>query len=240
MTDGDLEAARPAGPAPASPAPASPAPASPARPAAGQLRASHQDRDRVVEILRVAAGDGRLTADELDERLEAALTARTYAELAALTTDLPAAPGAAMAAAAAAPKDLVRIDCGMGSASREGRWVVPRRMEVKVGSGEVRLDLTEAVITEPVLRIDADVHMGRLKLITKPGIAVDTDEVRVGHGEVKIRAPWDPDVPVTLRVEVAGSVSMGSIEARPPRRNFWQWLTRRPPAWARDRAAIGP
>jgi hypothetical protein len=36
-------------------------------PAPDQLRASHEDRDRVVELLRVAAGDGRLTADELDE-----------------------------------------------------------------------------------------------------------------------------------------------------------------------------
>src|SRR6266481_2381777 len=58
-----------------------------------QLRASHEDRDRVVELLRVAAGDGRLTAEELDERLEVALTARTYGELAALATDLPAAAG---------------------------------------------------------------------------------------------------------------------------------------------------
>ena len=41
----------------------------------GELRASHEDRDRAVERLRVAAGDGRLSADELDERLEAALTA---------------------------------------------------------------------------------------------------------------------------------------------------------------------
>ena len=47
----------------------------------GELRASHEDRDRVAELLRVAAGDGRLTAEELDERLEKALTARTYAEL---------------------------------------------------------------------------------------------------------------------------------------------------------------
>ena len=31
------------------------------------LRASHEDRDRVAELLRVAAGDGRLTAEELDE-----------------------------------------------------------------------------------------------------------------------------------------------------------------------------
>ena len=60
---------------------------------AGELRASHEDRDRVAELLRVAAGDGRLTAEELDERLEVALTARTYGELAALTTDLPGRTG---------------------------------------------------------------------------------------------------------------------------------------------------
>ena len=53
------------------------------------LRASHADRDLAVDILRVAAGEGRLTVAELDERLEAALTARTIGELAALTADLP-------------------------------------------------------------------------------------------------------------------------------------------------------
>jgi Domain of unknown function (DUF1707) len=54
-----------------------------------ELRASHEDRDWVAEALRVAAGDGRLTADELDQRLEKALTARTMGELAALSRDLP-------------------------------------------------------------------------------------------------------------------------------------------------------
>ena len=58
--------------------------------ARSELRASHEDRDRVVELLRVSAGDGRLTADELDERLELAMTARTYGELAKLVADLPA------------------------------------------------------------------------------------------------------------------------------------------------------
>jgi Domain of unknown function (DUF1707) len=194
----------------------------------------------VVEILRVAAGDGRLTAEELDERLEAALTARTYAELAALTTDLPAAAAPPAGVAASPPKDLVRIDCGSGRATREGRWVVPRRMEVKVSSGEVRLDLTDAVISEPVLRIDAEVHSGRLKLTTKPGIAVDTDEVAVRSGRVHIHAPWGPDVPVTLRVEVSGQVRSGAITARPQRRGFWQWLTRQPPPWTTARPAIRP
>jgi hypothetical protein len=203
--------------------------AEPAKP--GQLRASHEDRDRVVEILRVAAGDGRLTADELDERLEAALTARTYADLAALTTDLPAAGAAAGVTAGVAPvqpKDMVRIDCGSGHARRDGRWVVPSRMEVRVTSGSVRLDLTQAVITQPTLRIDAEVQSGHLKLVTKPGIVVDADDVGVRSGEVKIKEPWGHDAPVTLRIEMVGQVRSGSITARPPRRTFWQWLLRRP------------
>jgi len=55
----------------------------------GNLRASHADRERVVGTLQTAFVQGRLTADELDERVGQALAARTYAELAALTTDLP-------------------------------------------------------------------------------------------------------------------------------------------------------
>ena len=125
------------------------------------------DRDRVVEMLRVAAGDGRLTAEELDERLEAALTARTYSELAVLTTDLPAAPlpaGLVQAAdLAQGAKQLAKIDCGSGAARRDGQWLVPQRMEVNVASGSVKLDLTEAVISSPTLQLDIDVHSGSLR-----------------------------------------------------------------------------
>ena len=70
------------------------------------LRASHEDRDRVIDVLHVAAGDGRLSAEELDQRIELALMARTYGELSALVADLPTVqPGVA-----AAPKDVLRID----------------------------------------------------------------------------------------------------------------------------------
>ncbi len=55
------------------------------------LRASHADRDRVVDALRVAGGDGRRSAEELYTRLESALSARTLGELAELTADLPVA-----------------------------------------------------------------------------------------------------------------------------------------------------
>jgi len=206
-------------------------------PPAAQLRASHEDRDRVVELLRVAAGDGRLTAEELDERLEFALTARTYGELAALTADLPAGtmavlPGSPAAGSLAQPKDVVRIDCTSGNAIRDGRWVVPRRLEVRVTSGNVRLDFAEAVAMYPTLQIDAEVRSGNLLMVTKPGIVVDADDVSVRSGNVRVKAPWGNEAPVTLRITVTGKVGSGNIVARSRRRSFWQWLLRRPRPYA--------
>jgi hypothetical protein len=204
----------------------------------GNLRASHADRDHVVEQLRVAAGDGRLSPEELDERLDLALTARTYAELAVLVTDLPA-PGTAVAptagvspalasAASAAPRELVRLHSSAGHAERTGRWAVPSRMDLKVTSGHITLDFTQAVITQQALHIDAEVRSGHITLITKPGIVVDADDVTVRSGHIKVRAPWGSDVPVLLRIDIAGSCGSGHITARPRRRTFWQWLRRQP------------
>ena len=191
------------------------------------MRASHEDRDRVVEQLQVAGGDGRLDGEELESRVEAALTARTYGELARLVADLPVAAGSA-----ARPKDVVRIDCGGGNARRDGRWAVPQRMEVKVRSGDVKLDFTEAQVTWPILQIDAQVRSGNLTMITKPGIMVDIDDVTVRSGDVKVKAPWGDRVPARLRIEVAGRVGSGNITARPPRRSFWAWLRREPRPYA--------
>src|SRR5260370_26776799 len=152
--------------------------------ARSELRASHEDRDRVVEQLRVSAGDGRLTADELDERLELAMTARTYGELAKLVAALPA-DGAAPSTPALREKEVMRIDTGSGHAVRNGRWVVPQRIEARVRSGHVKLDFTDAVITQPSLQLDAEVRSGHVILITKPGIVVDTDDVGVRSGHVR-------------------------------------------------------
>lgn len=193
-----------------------------------ELRASHADRDRVVEVLRVAAGDGLLTADELDQRLEHALTARTLSELAILTTDLPAMSSHAASVALPRAKDLVRIECGSGSAKRDGEWVVPQRMEISVTSGSVKLDFTRAVISQPTLQVAAEVKSGSLTLVTRPGIVVDAGDVAVSSGSVKVRTHRGPAAPVTLRVEVSGKVRSGSLTARPPRRTFLQWLRRRP------------
>ena len=58
----------------------------------GSLRASDADRDAVTDRLRQAAGEGRLEHEELEQRLDAALRARTYGELAPLVSDLPGPP----------------------------------------------------------------------------------------------------------------------------------------------------
>jgi hypothetical protein len=56
----------------------------------GKIRAADEDRDRVARILGTAYSEGRLSKDEYDARLEAALSARTYADLDKVLTDLPA------------------------------------------------------------------------------------------------------------------------------------------------------
>jgi hypothetical protein len=111
---------------------------------------------------------------------------------------------------------------------RDGRWLVPQRMEVRVTGGSVTLDFTEAVILQPSLLIDADVNASRLTLVTKPGVLVDTDEVTAEGSYLKVRAHGGPEVPVILRIQVSGKVSGGHLTARPPRRTFWPWPRRHP------------
>jgi hypothetical protein len=187
-----------------------------------RLRASHADRDRVVDLLRVAAGDGRLTSDELDARLERALSARTYGELAVLTEDLPAVPGAGPAADL---KKVLRIERAGSNVRRDGSWVVPEQIELRVTAGNVVLDFTQAVIALPSLQVQALVRGGNLTLITRPGIVVNTDEVAIIGGRVIERQPPDPSVPVLLSVNASGRVVGGNVRIRPPkptRRTLWR------------------
>jgi hypothetical protein len=190
------------------------------------LRASHADRDNVVEHLRVAAGDGRLTPEELDERLGTALTARTYGELAALTADLPPSPPAA--SAPPPPAELLHFDQWGGNASRAGKWVTPARVEARVVGGNVRLDFTEAHISYPTLPIEANLQGGNLILVVRPGIAVEANHLAMLGGNVKYGKGTDQQAPVVLRVQVSGRLLGGSVVVRLPRRTFWEWLTRKP------------
>ena len=68
----------------------------------GRMRVGDADREQAANVLREAAGQGRISMDELDERLELAYAAKTYADLTAVTHDLPQA-GTALSQAGVAP-----------------------------------------------------------------------------------------------------------------------------------------
>ncbi len=141
-----------------------------------------------------------------------------------------AAPAAEPALGAADVRDLLRIECGSGTAKRNGSWVVPRRLEINVGTGSVRLDFRQAVIAAPELRIDVRIGSGSLRLVTRPGIVVDADDVTVGSGSVNVVPPSSTGAPPDLRVTISGQVAGGAVSARPGGRwrEFWQRLLRRP------------
>ncbi|MEU6019485.1 DUF1707 domain-containing protein [Streptomyces sp. NPDC047515] len=186
-------------------------------------RVSHRDRDQAVEILQVAAGDGRLTVAELDERVEAALAARTASDLAALTADLPLEGMPPQA------REVIQIDQRFGEGKRAGRWLVPRRMEIRLMFSDLKLDFTEAVITHDTLHIEVDLRIGgNLTLVTPPGIVVDADDVTYSRGDIKLRPVTGQDAPVRLRVVLGGKSTGGDIVARLPRRTPRQWLQRKP------------
>lgn len=187
------------------------------RVSAEDMRASHTDRDQVVELLRDAAAEGRLTMDELEHRVEAALGARTLRDLATLTRDLPEQPRRTEMPVPA--KDVVRIEKRIGTVEWVGTWVVPRRMEIKLTVGNAKIDFSNAVVTHDQLSIDVDLGIGGdLLLTTRPGIVVAANDVIVRMGELKVRPPQqDPNVPVDLRIDVTGQLRGGDLIVRYPR-----------------------
>src|SRR5580700_9244435 len=181
-----------------------------------EVRASDADRDRVLDLLRTAAGDGRLTADEFEERMEAALSARTLGELAVLTADL-SNPGTGLATGrgTARVEEVIRIDQKGGSVQRTGQWLVPRRLELRSSWSDVTLDFTEAVIVEDTLLVEMNMRGGALVMVTRPGVVVDAGSLTVRYTDVDVRSGGESDAPVVLRVRLTGRMRYGSVEVRP-------------------------
>jgi hypothetical protein len=130
-----------------------------------------------------------------------------------LTADLvagPDRPGAAVARA----EDVIRIDQRGGMVQRGGRWMVPRRLELRVSWCDVILDFTKAVIVADTLLIDINGRGGALILVLGPGIVVDVDDLAVRYTDVDVRSDAEPGVPVVLRVRLSGRMRYGHIETR--------------------------
>lgn len=129
---------------------------------APDLRASDEDRDKVAAILAEAMATGRLTADEHATRLEAAYTARTVAELAPLTRDLPEPE---QGARLAAPLEIAPVSAVFSKIRRGGQWPVPPETFVRTAFGAAVIDLRDAVFTRSEVVIRADSLFGKIEIL---------------------------------------------------------------------------
>jgi hypothetical protein len=178
-----------------------------------ELRASDADRDRVVAMLGEALADGRLDHAEHDERVTAAISARTLGELARLTADLAPASG-----------QPVRIEGGrvitgmFGTELRGGRWVVPESVTVSAVFGEVVVDFREALLQSRHVILHATMIGGRIRLFVPEGVTVVMSS-RAGLGRFRgataTTVPPDPSQPV---IEVRAFSVAGDIQVRTPPR----------------------
>ncbi|MEU7000498.1 DUF1707 domain-containing protein [Nonomuraea sp. NPDC046570] len=196
----------------------------------GGLRASDAEREAVVEHLKVASVEGRLTLTELTERTEAAYTSATHAQLQLLVADLPAAGTASMPAARSQPSERKRrwFVAVLGDSKRRGKWQIDGELGAVAVMGDVVLDLREAEVRGNTVDIVATAVMGDVKIIVPDGVDVDLEGVAImGDKRVNVlEAPQGMDVP---RIKVKAFVLMGDVkiigdsQAKPIKRGLSAW-----------------
>jgi len=108
-----------------------------------RLRASHADRERVIDVLKAAFVQARLTKDEFDARVGAAFASRTYAELAAVTAGIPAALTAGIPAALTAGIPAALTEAQSPGPPVRARARQPVNPDLR---GDVRVILTAGLI----------------------------------------------------------------------------------------------
>jgi hypothetical protein len=185
-----------------------------------QLRISDQDRHQVAEVLREAAGEGRIDLDELDQRLDATFAARTYADLVPITLDLPATQSANLPsrAAAAMPSPVVpgpaeeRHLAILGGFDRKGVWVVPQHLYVVAFMGGADLDLRQAQFAAREVTITINAIMGGADIKVNPHTQVIMEGVGIMGGysgpSDKVPAELDANSPI---VRIKGFALMGGV-----------------------------
>jgi hypothetical protein len=129
----------------------------------GELRVSDSERDNTLQLLSRQAAEGRLTLDELEERASQALAAKTRADLATVTRDLPAETGSAGAvpASTTARKPPVRWFVAiMGGSKRRGRFRAGSHLNSLAIMGGDEIDLREAELDGGGLTLNLYAVMG--------------------------------------------------------------------------------
>jgi len=175
-----------------------------------RTRASDAEREAVVEVLKAASVEGRLTLGELTERTEAAYSATTRAELDAIVSDLPAAPitSAAPEPAGKARRWFVAV---LGDTKRRGTWRADRGIGAVAVLGDVLLDLRQAEVRGGLVDIVATAVMGDVEIIVPDGVSVELDGIAImGDKRIDVQAAAPgTDVPV---IRVKAYALMGDIK----------------------------
>ena len=159
------------------------------------LRASDDDRERTADQLRQAAAQGRITVDELEERLQSAYAARTQGELAPIVADLPAAPERRVSRlpvrrGEGGTRWLVSI---MGGHDRTGHWRIAPRLTIINVMGGSDLDLHEAELADDEVVITVFSLMGGGDIRVPEGLNVEVSQFAfMGGNSVKL-GPSHPD-----------------------------------------------
>jgi len=182
-------------------------------------RASDRERDAAVQRVQQAFAEGRLDDAEFDERMRAALVARTHADLDALLADLPAA--ASGPAPASSQRGPGRLAVALkGSVRRGGRWRVPERYTAVVYKGDGWLDLRAAELSGPVTTFLAVAYKSTVTILVPPSVRVEMTGFGVTQGLAEDDDPGyrlPADAPV---IHVRGIAYKGAVEitTRPPER----------------------
>ncbi len=159
------------------------------------VRASDDDREQAAEQLRQAASQGRITVDELEERLQAAYAARTEGELVPIVADLPAArerPAGRLPVrrGEGGTRWLVSI---MGGHDRQGHWRIAPRLTVVNIMGGSDLDLHEAELADDEVVITVFSLMGGTDIRVPDGLNVEVSQFAFMGGNSVELGPSHPD-----------------------------------------------
>jgi Domain of unknown function (DUF1707) len=211
--------------------------------AAANLRIGDRERDAVATVLREAAVAGRLSMEELDDRLEAALQAKTYADLDPLVADLSVELPSSALTSSRRPQgppspgysreDPLRLEGGASSEKRRGVWTVPPFLVINQQLGAVKLNFLEAVPDAQLIDIRVVGGAGSILLVVPDGWGVDADRVSKGLGSKSVKVSREPAPGKPLLV-LYGSVGVGSLKVRPPNRLEQRRVTVKP-----DRRQLG-
>ncbi|RFU40344.1 DUF1707 and DUF2154 domain-containing protein [Actinomadura logoneensis] len=173
------------------------------------MRASDAEREAVVEHLRVASVEGRLTFAELAERTEAAYAAVTRAALEAVVADLPG-----MGAPGAAPAPLLktrRFSAVLGDVTERIVGRIDAELEILAVLGDVRVDLRAAQVPTGTVSLVANAVLGDVTVIVPSGAVVElTGHAVLGDRRVSARqVPAGERMPV---VRIRANAYLGDIQ----------------------------